>query len=50
MSRIAAVEVIPVASPGQAQNDLDGTLDTVIVRLTDEDGRTGIGEADGPPT
>ena len=49
MSRIAAVEVIPVASPGQAQNDLDGTLDTVIVRLTDEDGLTGIGEADGPP-
>ena len=49
MSRIAAVEVIPVASPGQAQNDLDGTLDTVIVRLTDEDGRTGIGEADAPP-
>lgn len=49
MSRIAAVEVIPVASPGQAQNDLDGTLDTVIVRLTDEEGRTGIGEADGPP-
>jgi len=49
MSRIAAVEVIPVASPNQAQNDLDGTLDTVIVRLTDEDGRTGIGEADGPP-
>jgi L-alanine-DL-glutamate epimerase-like enolase superfamily enzyme len=49
MSRIAAVEVIPVASPSQAQNDLDGTLDTVIVRLTDEDGLTGIGEADGPP-
>ena len=49
MSRIAAVEVIPVASPGQAQNDLDGTVDTVIVRLTDEEGRTGIGEADGPP-
>jgi L-rhamnonate dehydratase len=49
MSRITAVEVIPVASPGQAQNDLDGTVDTVIVRLTDEEGRTGIGEADGPP-
>lgn len=49
MSRIVGVEVIPVASPGQAQNDLDGTLDTVIVRLTDEEGRTGIGEADGPP-
>src|SRR6201991_4144252 len=49
MSKIAAVEVIPVAAPGQARNDLDGTVDTVIVRLTDEDGRTGIGETDAPP-
>jgi L-alanine-DL-glutamate epimerase-like enolase superfamily enzyme len=46
---MAGVDVIPVASLGQSQNDLDGTLDTVILRLTDEDGRTGIGEADGPP-
>lgn len=50
MSKIAAVEVIPVAAPEQARNDLDGTADTVIVRLTDEAGRTGIGEADAPPT
>ena len=49
MSKIAAVEVIPVAAPGQACNDLDGTVDTVIVRLTDEAGRTGIGETDAPP-
>ena len=49
MSKITAVEVIPVAAPGQARNDLDGTVDTVIVRLTDEDGRTGIGETDAPP-
>jgi L-alanine-DL-glutamate epimerase-like enolase superfamily enzyme len=50
MSRIAAVEVIPVAAPDQARNDLDGTVDTVIVRLTDDSGRTGIGETDAPPS
>ena len=49
MSKIAAVEVIPVAAPDQAHYDLDGTVDTVIVRLTDEAGRTGIGETDAPP-
>src|SRR6516225_825267 len=49
MSKIAAVEVIPVAAPDQARNDLDGTVDTVIVRVTDEAGRTGIGETDAPP-
>jgi L-alanine-DL-glutamate epimerase-like enolase superfamily enzyme len=50
MSRIAAVEVIPVAAPDQARNDLDGTVDTVIIRLTDDSGRTGIGETDAPPS
>ena len=49
MSKIAAVEVIPVAAPDQARNDLDGTVDTVIVRLTDEEGLSGIGETDAPP-
>ncbi len=49
MSSIARVEVIPVAAPEQARDDLDGTVDTVIVRVTDEDGRHGIGETDAPP-
>jgi L-rhamnonate dehydratase len=49
MSKIAAVEVIPVAAPNQATNDLDGTVDTVIVRISDEEGRSGIGETDAPP-
>ncbi len=49
MAKIAAVEVIPVAAPDQARNDLDGTVDTEIVRITDEDGRSGIGETDAPP-
>lgn len=49
MPAIARVEVIPIAAPEQARDDLDGTVDTVIVRVTDEDGRHGIGETDAPP-
>ena len=49
MSNIAAIEVIPIVGPDAAAGDLDGTTDTVIVRLTDETGRTGIGETDAPP-
>ncbi|HNB28980.1 MAG TPA: mandelate racemase/muconate lactonizing enzyme family protein, partial [Alphaproteobacteria bacterium] len=49
MGRIAAIEVIPVIGPVAAADDLDGTTDTVIVRLTDEAGLTGIGETDAPP-
>lgn len=49
MSKIAAVEVIPVGAPNQATNDLDGTVDTVIVRVSDEEGHSGIGETDAPP-
>ena len=48
-SRIARIEVIPVFSPASSANDLDGTTDTVIVKVFDEDGRYGIGEADAPP-
>jgi L-rhamnonate dehydratase len=47
MSAIAEVEAIPLRArvdPG----DLDSSSETLVVRLTDEDGRTGIGEADGP--
>ncbi len=47
MSAIAEVEAIPLrarVNPG----DLDSSSETLVVRLTDEDGRTGIGEADGP--
>jgi L-rhamnonate dehydratase len=49
-SRIARVEVIPVFSPASSANDLDGTADTVIIKVFDEDGRYGFGEADAPPT
>jgi L-rhamnonate dehydratase len=47
-SRIAAVEVIPILTPAVNAADCDGAADTVVVRLTDEHGRTGIGEADAP--
>ena len=49
-SRIAHLEVIPVVSPVGSANDLDGTADTVIIKVFDEDGRYGFGEADAPPS
>lgn len=49
-SRITALEVIPIISPVGSANDLDGTADTVIVKIFDEDGRYGFGEADAPPS
>ena len=48
MSRVAQLEVIPLAAPVQTADDLDGTTETVVVRVFDEDGRCGIGETDAP--
>lgn len=47
MSAIAEVEVIPLRAELDTA-DLDSSSETVVVRLTDEEGRTGIGEADAP--
>jgi L-alanine-DL-glutamate epimerase-like enolase superfamily enzyme len=44
---IADVEVIAFEA-GASPDDCDGASDTVVVRLTDVDGRTGVGEADAP--
>lgn len=49
-SKIARLEIIPIFSPAGSANDLDGTADTVIIRIFDEDGRYGFGEADAPPS
>lgn len=49
MNRIAKLEIIPIIGPAPAPGDLDGTTDTVIARVTDEAGRSGIGETDAPP-
>ena len=35
--------------PGTEATQVDGSLTTAVVKLTDEDGRVGIGECDGPP-
>ena len=48
MAPIAVMEVIPIVVPEQGNDDLDGTTETVIVRLTDENGVSGIGETDAP--
>jgi L-alanine-DL-glutamate epimerase-like enolase superfamily enzyme len=45
---IQAIEVIPIVVPGLQRDDLDGTVETVIVKIFDEDGRYGFGEADAP--
>ena len=48
MTPIATIEVIPVANPDSNPDDLDGTTETVIVRITDTNGLAGIGECDAP--
>lgn len=48
MTPIAAIEVIPLLVPEQPADDLDGTVETVIVKIFDEAGRYGFGEADAP--
>ncbi len=47
MSRIVEVEAIALRAP-RDPDDLDSSSETIVVRLTDEEGRTGIGEADAP--
>ncbi|MGH6933449.1 MAG: mandelate racemase/muconate lactonizing enzyme family protein [Dongiaceae bacterium] len=49
MSKIVKVEAIPLVIRDPAADSLDGTTDTLLVRLTDQDGRAGIGECDAPP-
>ena len=49
MSPIKSLEVIPLRVTGADVDDCDGTVDTVVVRLTDVDGRSGIGESDASP-
>ncbi len=48
VSRIAEVEAIPLRAETVDPEDLDGSSETIVVRVTDEDGRVGIGEADAP--
>jgi L-rhamnonate dehydratase len=47
MSVIVDVEAIPLRARVDPA-DLDSSSETVVVRVTDEEGRSGIGEADAP--
>ncbi|MBD0318446.1 MAG: mandelate racemase/muconate lactonizing enzyme family protein [Thermoleophilia bacterium] len=47
MSEIVDVAAIPLRA-GRDARDLDSSAETVVVRVTDDEGRTGIGEADAP--
>jgi L-rhamnonate dehydratase len=48
LSRIAEVEAIPLRATPADPSDLDGSSETLVVRIFDEDGRGGIGETDAP--
>ncbi len=48
VSRIAEVEAIPLRAAPADPSDLDGSGETLVVRIFDEDGRAGIGETDAP--
>jgi L-alanine-DL-glutamate epimerase-like enolase superfamily enzyme len=48
VSGIASVEAIVLRVPAADGADLDGSSETVVVRIVDTDGRAGIGEADAP--
>ena len=47
VSRVVDVEAIPLVT-GSGPTDLDASNETVLVRVTDEDGLVGVGEADAP--
>ena len=47
-SPIADVEALVVSAGAAHGADLDGSSETVVVRVIDDDGRAGIGEADAP--
>jgi L-alanine-DL-glutamate epimerase-like enolase superfamily enzyme len=47
---IVKVETIPLSVPLDTVDALDSTAETVLVVLTDAEGRQGVGEADAPPS
>ena len=50
MSRIVEIETIPLYENVDRSDDLDGSNATIVVRITDDAGITGIGECDAPPS
>jgi L-rhamnonate dehydratase len=47
VSRVVDVEAIPLVT-GREPTDLDASNETVLVRVSDAEGRVGVGEADAP--
>ncbi|MGL6278260.1 MAG: mandelate racemase/muconate lactonizing enzyme family protein [Gaiella sp.] len=45
---IASIEAIALEAPTVDPEDLDSSAETLVVRIVDEEGRVGIGEADAP--
>jgi L-alanine-DL-glutamate epimerase-like enolase superfamily enzyme len=49
VSRIVDIETYSLVAPVDRSADLDGSNATFVVRITDDEGYSGIGECDGPP-
>ena len=49
MCPIETVEAIALRAPTVNPADVDGSSETIVVRVVDVDGREGIGEADKLP-
>jgi L-alanine-DL-glutamate epimerase-like enolase superfamily enzyme len=47
--KITRIEILPLGGVAAADG-LDSSAHTLVVRITDAEGRTGIGEADAPPS
>ncbi len=47
---IERIEAIPLVVPNADRNDLDGLVETVLVRIHDAEGRCGFAETDAPPS
>ena len=48
VSPIVDAEAVVLRAPANDDGDLDGSSETVLVRVRDEAGRVGVGEADAP--
>lgn len=47
--RIAKIECLQIQSPQVTPDDLDGAVDTAVVRISADNGLHGLGETDAPP-
>lgn len=48
--KIIQIECLQIQAPQAAPDDLDGAVDTAVIRISADNGMYGLGETDAPPT